>query len=110
MTYLSLLCCSLGEEVAEEEDEEEDAGLSIKTMNREPSGLYSRSVVVRKLPTDTKVESYVVGLYMYTIAGIESSNIKIGGPWAVVEFPEPVGEFYPKYRLQCNLLMHAIPD
>ena len=82
--------------MAEEEDEEEDAGLSMKVIsrkNREPSGVYSRSVVVRELPTDTKVESYVVGLYMHTIAGIESSNIKIGGPLAVVEFPEPVGEF-----------------
>ena len=96
--------------MAEEEDEE-DAGLSmntISTRNREPSGVYSRSVVVRKLPTDTKVESYVVGLYMYTIAGFESSNIKIGGPLAVVEFSEPVGEFYPKYCLQCNLLLHNI--
>lgn len=83
--------------MAEEEDEEEDAGLSMKNIsrkNREPSGVYSRSVVVRKLPSDTKVENYVVGLYMCTIAGIETSNIKIGGPLAVVEFPEPIGEFY----------------
>ena len=82
--------------MAEEDNEEDDAGLSMKTIlrkNREPSGVYSRSVVVRKLPTDTKVESYVLGVYMCIIAGIESSNVKIGGPLAVVEFPEPVGEF-----------------
>ena len=89
--------------MAEEEDEE-DAGLSMKTIsrkNREPSGVYSRSVVVRELPSDTKIESYVLGLYMYTIAGIESSNIKIGGPLAVVEFPEPVGEFYITCSATC---------
>ena len=92
--------------MAEEEAEEEDAGLSMKPIssrNREPSGVYSRSVVVRKLPTDTKIESYVVGLYIYTIAGIESSDIKIGGPLAVVEFPEPVGEFYISCSATCLL-------
>ena len=94
---------ALGEEVVEEEDGE-DTGLSMKPIsrrNREPSGVYSRSVVVRELPTDTKIESYVFGLYMYTIAGIESSNINIGGPLAVVEFPEPVGEFYITCSATC---------
>ena len=93
-----------------EEEDEEDVGLSMNTIsirNREPSGVYSRSVVVRKLPTDTKVESYVVGLYMCTIAGIESFNIKIGGPLAVVEFPEPVGEFYIIYSATCCCIMYS---
>ena len=104
ITYLFIiLWCSLEEEVVEEEDRE-DAGLSMQPIsreNREPSGVYSRSVVVRELPSDTKIESYVFGLYMYTIAGIEISNIKIGGPLAVVEFPEPVGEFYVTCSATC---------
>ena len=89
----SLLWCFLGAEVTEDE---EDVGLSMKTISRrsrELPGVCSHSVVVRKLPSHTKIVSYVVGLYMQTIAGIETSNIKISGPLAVVEFPEPVGEF-----------------
>ena len=91
-----------------EEKYKEDAGLSMQIVSRrnhDPSGVYSRCVVVRELPSDTKIESYVFGLYMYTIAGIESSNIKIGGPLAVVEFPELVGECI---LAACSLHAHSL--
>ena len=57
-------------------------------------GEFSRSIVVRGLPCDTKVENYVLDLYMENIAGIKTSSINIGGSLAVVEFPKPVGKLY----------------
>ena len=72
--------------------------------SHEVSGEYSRSVVVRGLPShDTKVEDFVLGMYMQNIAGIEPSSVNIGGPIAVVEFPKPVGELH-RNKLLVTLL------
>ena len=81
--------------LTDEEIEDETDAVSpgtTKLHSHEVSGEYSRSVVVRGLPRDTKVEDYVLGMYMQTIASIEPSSVNIGGPIAVVEFSKPVGE------------------
>ena len=83
------------EEFSEEGEDEPDKSTSAvrtprKTLN--DSGVFSSSVVVKGLPSGIK--EFVLELYMQNISGADHSvEVKIGGSLAVVEFPEPVGEF-----------------